>query len=39
MSDAEFLTKLKLMRDAKLTNAAMLLLGDSQYDYVFDIPP
>jgi len=39
MSDAEFLTKLKLMRDEKLTNAAMLLLGDSQYDYVFDVPP
>ncbi|MEL7660552.1 ATP-binding protein [Acetobacterium wieringae] len=39
MRDAEFLTKLKLMRDGKLTNAAMLLLGDSQYDYVFDAPP
>lgn len=39
MSDAEFLTKLKLLRDGKLTYAAMLLLGDSQYDYVFDAPP
>ncbi|MDK2935392.1 MAG: ATP-dependent helicase RecG [Eubacteriaceae bacterium] len=39
MSDAVFLTKLKLMRDGKLTNAAMLLLGNPSYDYVFDVPP
>ncbi len=39
MSDEEFLKKLKLMRDGKLTHAAMLLLGDSQYDYVFDVAP
>lgn len=35
MSDEEFLTKLKLMRNGKLTNAAMLLLGNEDYDYLF----
>lgn len=39
MSDEEFLTKLKLMRDGKLTNAAMLLLGNEDYDYLFMSAP
>lgn len=39
MSDAEFLTKLKLMIDGKLTNAAMLLLGNEDYDYLFASAP
>lgn len=32
MSDTEFLTKIKLMRDGQVTNAAMLLLGNPDYD-------
>ena len=36
LTDEEFLTKLKLMTDGKLTNAAMLLLGNSEYDNLFD---
>lgn len=39
MNNTEFLTKLKLVRDGKLTDAVMLLLGDAQYDYVFDATP
>ncbi|SDC42692.1 ATP-dependent DNA helicase RecG [Succiniclasticum ruminis] len=39
MSDEEFLTKLKLMRDGKVTNAAMVLLGNSDYDYLFGNAP
>jgi ATP-dependent DNA helicase RecG len=39
MSDAEFLTKLKLMINGKLTNSAMLLLGNGDYDYLFSNPP
>ena len=39
MTDEEFLTKLKLMIDGKLTNAAMLLLGNEDYDYLFNTPP
>lgn len=39
MSDEEFLTKLKLMIDGKITNAAMLLLGNEDYDYMFTNPP
>lgn len=34
MSDEEFLSKLKLMSDGKLTNAAMVLLGNPDYDYI-----
>lgn len=39
MSDAEFLTKLKLMINGKLTNAAMLLLGNEDFDYLFSAAP
>lgn len=39
MTDEEFLTKLKLMIGGKLTNAAMVLLGNEDYDYLFSTPP
>lgn len=39
MTDEEFLTKLKLMQNGKITNAAMLLLGDEDYDYLFASAP
>lgn len=39
MTDAEFLTKLKLISDGQLTNAAMVLLGSSDYDNLLDFPP
>jgi len=39
MSDEEFLTKIKLIIDGKLTNAAMVLLGNSDFDYMMDAPP
>ncbi|MCD8371515.1 MAG: putative DNA binding domain-containing protein [Clostridiales bacterium] len=39
MSDKDFLTKLKLVVDGKVTNAAMLLLGKEEYDYLFDAVP
>ncbi len=39
MTDEEFLVKLKLMQNGKLTNAAMLLLGDEDYDYFFASVP
>ncbi|MCI8401639.1 MAG: transcriptional regulator [Lachnospiraceae bacterium] len=39
MTDEEFLTKLKLMQNGRLTNAAMLLLGDEDYDYLFATAP
>lgn len=39
MNDVDFLTKLKLISDGKLTNAAMVLLGNSDYDYLMDTPP
>lgn len=39
LSDEEFLTKLKLMTDGKVTNAAMVLLGNSEYDNLFDSSP
>lgn len=39
MTDEEFLAKLKLMRDGKLTNAAMLLLGKEDFDYFFASAP
>jgi ATP-dependent DNA helicase RecG len=38
MSDEDFLTSLKLMVDGKLTNAAMVLLGNNQRDYIMDSP-
>ncbi len=39
LTDEEFLTKLKLMTNGKVTNAAMLLLGNSEYDNLFDSAP
>lgn len=39
LSDEEFFTKIKLIIDGKLTNAAMVLLGNSDYDYLMDSPP
>jgi ATP-dependent DNA helicase RecG len=38
MSDEEFLTKLRLIVDGKLTNAAMVLLGDSFNDRLMGTP-
>ena len=39
MNDEEFLTKLKLMKNGCLTNAAMVLLGSADHDDVFDKAP
>ncbi|MCM1134894.1 MAG: hypothetical protein NC400_04880, partial [Clostridium sp.] len=39
MSDEQFLTKLKLMINGKITYARMLLLGNSDYDYMFQFAP
>ena len=39
MTDEEFLTKLKLMINGHITNAAMLLLGNEDYDYFFSSVP
>ncbi len=39
LSNEEFLTKIKLMIDGKLTNAALLLLGRADYDNLFATPP
>lgn len=39
LTDEEFLTKLKLMTDGKVTNAAMLLLGNSEFDNLFESAP
>lgn len=39
LTDEEFLTKLKLMSEGKVTNAAMLLLGNAEYDNLFDSAP
>jgi ATP-dependent DNA helicase RecG len=38
MTDVEFLTKLKLVVDGKLTNAAMVLLGNPDHDNILDVP-
>lgn len=38
MSDEQFLTKLKLLVDGKLTNAAMVLLGNPDYDRLLEPP-
>ena len=38
MSDEEFLAKNKLVVDGKLTNAAMILLGNPDYDNLLDAP-
>lgn len=39
MTDVEFLTKLKLIIDGQITNAAMVLLGNSDFDYLLDFSP
>ena len=39
MSDVQFLTKIKLMINGKITHAGMLLLGNSDYDYMFQSAP
>lgn len=39
LTDEEFLTKLKLMSEGKVTNAAMLLLGNAEYDNLLDSAP
>lgn len=39
MTDEEFLIKVKLIIDGKITNAALLLLGNEDYDYLFNTPP
>ena len=38
MSDEDFLAKMKLMVDGKLTNAAMVLLGNPSHDRLLDVP-
>ena len=39
MTDAQFLSKIKLTKDGKITNAAMVLLGNADYDNLFSTPP
>lgn len=39
LSDEEFLTKAKLVMDGRLTNAALLLLGKEEKDYLFAVAP
>lgn len=39
MSDEEFLTKMKLIQNGRITNACMLLLGNEDYDYLFEFSP
>ncbi len=39
MSDEEFLERRKLVINGKVTNAAMLLLGDAAYDFLFESVP
>lgn len=39
MSDVEFLTKLKLIINGGITNAALLMLGNEDYDYLFSSVP
>lgn len=39
MTDEDFLTKIKLIIDGRVTNAAMLLLGNEDYDYLFNKVP
>ncbi len=38
-TDQQFLTQLKLIINGKVTNAAMILLGREDCDYVFEAPP
>ncbi len=39
MSDEEFLLKTKLIVNGHITNAAMLLLGNEDFDYLFNTTP
>ena len=39
MTDEQFLHKLKLMQGERITNAAFLLLGNADYDYLLNRPP
>ncbi len=39
MDDEQFLTKMTLIIKGKITQAGMLLLGNSDYDYLFKAPP
>ena len=39
LSDEEFLTKIKLMRNRQVTNAAMILLGNADFDDLFANAP
>lgn len=39
MTDEEFLTKIKLIINGKITNAALLLLGNEDFDYLFSSAP
>ncbi len=39
MTDEQFLTKIKLIIDGKVTNAAMVLLGNPDFDHLFSTPP
>ena len=39
ITDEQFLTKMKLLHNGKVTNAAMILLGNSDYDYLISRPP
>lgn len=39
MTDEEFLGRRKLVVNGKVTNAAMLLLGNADYDYLFESVP
>ncbi len=39
MTDEQFLTKIKLVIGGKITHAGMLLLGNSDYDYMFQSAP
>jgi len=39
MTDEEFLTKLRLMDSGKITNAAMVLLGNPDYCHMMERPP
>lgn len=38
-TDIQFLSKLKLIRDGKITKAAFVLLGNSDYDDLFEFTP
>ncbi|MEG1720825.1 MAG: putative DNA binding domain-containing protein, partial [Pseudoflavonifractor sp.] len=39
LSDAQFLTKIKLMREGKITKAAFVLLGSAEHNDLLEFPP